>query len=131
MPHVSRIKLDKKAEKRLIDTLELIFSKISKKDEMNSFIASLLTPTEKLMLAKRLAVAVLLKEGLNDSQIASSLNLTRITVSKMRYFIEARGEGFKIALKVLRDEKLLNEFKKALIKLVNYTVRASTGYVKP
>ena len=131
MPQVSRIKLDKKAEKQLIDTLELIFSKVSKKDEMNSFLSSLLTPTEKLMLAKRIAVVVLLNEGLNDSQIASSLNITRITVSKMRYFIEARGDGYKIVHKVLRNENLLKEFKNVLVKLVNYTVRASAGYVKP
>lgn len=131
MPHVSRIKLEKNAEKKLIDTMKLVLSKISETEKMNLFLDSLLTSTEKLMLAKRLAVVVLIKEGLNDSQIASSLHLTRITVTKMRYFLEARGEGFETAIKILHSEKIYNDFKKLLEGLAKYTIRAAGGYVKP
>ncbi|OGH11304.1 MAG: hypothetical protein A3B38_00565 [Candidatus Levybacteria bacterium RIFCSPLOWO2_01_FULL_36_13] len=131
MPQVSRIKLDSETEKKLIEVLETVVSKIDNKEQMQTFLSSLLTPTEKLMLAKRLAVVVLIKEGLNDSQIANSLHLTRITVSKMRYYLEARGKGYDIALKILRNEKLMGEFKSLLEGLIKYTIRASGGYVKP
>lgn len=131
MPHVSRNKLSKQAEYQLIDSFNQVLTKIIKNDEMTSFLNSLLTPTEKIMLAKRLAIIVLIEEGLTDSQIANILNVTRITVSKMQLFYEARGEGFKIALKKLEELKKIEAFKKFLISLAKYSVRASGGYVKP
>lgn len=131
MPHVSRVRLDKKAERNLTKNLSLILAKIKKEDEMNSFLISLLTPTERLMLAKRIAIIVLLKEGVPESHIASALHVTRVTVSRLQFFWEARGEGYGIALKVLENEKLMKEFKDVLLKLVAYSIRAAGGYVKP
>ena len=131
MPHISRIKLDKKAERNLVENLSLILTKIKKQDEMDSFLISLLTPTERLMLAKRIAIIILLKEDVPESHIASTLHVTRVTVSRLQFFWEARGQGYEIALKVLENEKLMKEFKDGLLKLVAYSIRAAGGYVKP
>jgi len=131
MPHVSRIQLNKRVEEKLIDSLEIVLTKASKKDEMNKFLFSLMTHTEKLMLAKRLAVVVLLKEGLTQSEISRALNLTRVTVNKMELLLETRKEGYNIALRILAEEKLLAEFKDILVKLTKYSIRAAGGYVKP
>lgn len=132
MPQVSKHKLSNKAEKQLIECLNLVFSTISKQDEMIRFLNAFLTNTEKLMLAKRLAIVVLLSENLPDSQIATSLHVTRITVAKMRYYYEARGkEGYDIALKKIATDKTLKEVKKLLVSLARYAVRAAGGYVKP
>ncbi len=83
------------------------------------------------MLAKRLAVVVLLKEGLTQSEISRALNLTRVTVNKMELLLETRKEGYNIALRILAEEKLLAEFKDILVKLTKYSIRAAGGYVKP
>ena len=131
MPHVSRNRLAKKTEKELIRTLNFVFTKIKNADDMLAFSTALLTDTEKLMLAKRLAIVVLLEKGFPDSQIAETLHVTRITVSKMRYFYEARGEGFKLALKKLEEQKQLKSFENLLISLAKYSIRAAGGYVKP
>lgn len=131
MPHISRIKLDKKTENKLIKTLELVFTKITREEEMRGFLLSLLTPTERLMLAKRLAIIILLREGVPESRVATTLHVTRITVSRMQLFLEARGQGYEIALKILKKEKLIQELKTILLKLASYSVRAAGGYVKP
>ena len=131
MPHVSRIKLNKQVEDKLIDSLETVLTKASKKDEMNKFLFSLMTHTEKLMLAKRLAVVILLKEGLSQSEISRALNITRVTVNKMELLFETRREGYTIALRILMEEKLLADFKEVLVKLAKYSIRATGGYVKP
>ncbi|MCL5438590.1 MAG: trp operon repressor [Patescibacteria group bacterium] len=131
MPHVSRNKLSKKAEAKLIDSFNQVLTHITRGDEMVSFLDSLLTPTEKIMLAKRLAIIVLIEEGLPDSQISSILNVTRMTASKMQLFYEARGSGFKIGLKKLEELNRMESFKKFLISLAKYSVRAAGGYVKP
>lgn len=131
MPQVSRIKLNRKTEEKLVNILKLILTKIGKSSDMDSFITSFLTPTERLMLAKRIAVAVMLKENLSDSQIAASLHVTRVTVSRMRFFLEARGEGYEAAFRVLENEKIMKELKSFLSRLAVYSVRAAGGYVKP
>lgn len=131
MPQVSRNKLSKKTEDELIRNLNLVFSKIQSASEMQIFQQALFTDTEKLMLAKRLAMIVLIEDKQSDSEISHILHLTRITVAKMRYFYEARGDGFKIALKKLEEQKQLDSFKKFLISLARYTARAAGGRVKP
>lgn len=131
MPHVSKNKLNPHVEKDLTDTLELILSKLSNKDLIKGFLISLLTPTERIMLAKRLAVIILLKENTPHSQIAQTLHVTRITVSRMELFLEARGQGYEKVLEILKNERTLNELKIMLVKLVGYSIRAAGGRVKP
>lgn len=129
MTHLSRWKLKKEEEKNLIDALRLVLTSLNKDREMEVFLGSLLTETEKLMLAKRLAIIVLLREGLTESQIAEALHVTRITVAKMRYFFESRGQGYKVALNKLAQQKQLGEFKKLLFPFLAYAAKAAGGRV--
>lgn len=129
MPQVSRYKLNQEAEEELRNQLELVLTKISKAEEMKFFLEALLTKTEKLMLAKRLALVVLLQEDLSDSKIAEALHLTRITVSKMRYFLESRGEGYEIALRKIAQEKDLQQLKILLLKFIRYSAKAAGGRI--
>lgn len=130
MPHVSKIKLDKELETNLINSLYVVLGKTNKKETID-FLSALLTPTEKLMLAKRLAIVVLLNEEVPEYKIAQGLHVTRITVSRMNLFWEARGAGFDIAFKKLMEEKNWGQFKKSLLKIAGYSIRAASGYVKP
>ncbi len=130
MPHVSRNRLDRKLEKQLIDTLDLVVSKLTKREEVKVFLLSLLTPTERIMLAKRLAIIILTKEGLSETQISQTLHVTRVTVSRMQLFLEARGEGYEFALKILDNEKTVEEAKSLLLKLASYAARAAGGRIK-
>ncbi len=117
MPHVSQKPLSKEEERVLIHTLTSVFVSIQHSQEMVAFLASLLTPTEKIMLAKRLAIAIFLEEGNSDAEIARMLHVTRITVAKMRLYIQLYGEGFFVAVKKLQERKELDEFKKFLLSL--------------
>ena len=129
MPHVSRFKLDHKVEKDLIKTLEFVLAKLTKEEEMSEFLLALMTPTERLMLAKRLAMIIMLKENLPDSHISATLNVTRGTVSRMQLFLEARGKGYDNALQKLQNERIIKELKGVLVKLASYTVRSAGGRI--
>lgn len=120
MPHVSFRKLPKQIEEELITNLKVVFRKVNKDEEISELFTSLLSSTEQLMLAKRLAIIALLQEGIAESKISEMLKVTRITVEKMRLFLETKGEGFRIAVKKLEEEKRLKEFKSSLLELANY-----------
>lgn len=124
MPQVSKVQLDKRLERQLLSNLEVVLGRLSK-NEMNYFLLSFLTKTERLMLAKRLALAILLKEGLSDTEISLTLGITRVTVARMKLFLESRGQGYDLALKKLNDEAALKEFKKFLVGLARYSVRSA------
>ena len=130
MTQISKHKLPKKLEKELLDNLDSIFVLINKKEEMVGFLSALLTDVEKLMLAKRVAIIIMLNEGFNDTEIANALHLTRITVAKTRYFFESRGEGYKIALQKRQSVKDAEAVKELLISLARYSIRATGGPVK-
>lgn len=102
---VSRHKLTAKAEKDILRALTLVVTKITKENDADTFLLAFLTSTERMMLAKRLAIILLLNEGFSDSEIANSLRVTRVTVSRLRYFYEARGAGFEIAFRILENDK--------------------------
>lgn len=131
MPQVSRRKLSKTTEQKLVESLNLVLASIGNKDSMINFLNALLTDTEKIMLAKRLAIIVMLEQGSSDSDVANALNVTRVTVAKLRYFYEARGSGYKIALEKIKTDKQLQDVNKLLLQLTRYTIRAAGGYVKP
>lgn len=130
MPHVSKRRLDKKTEDKLLDSLQTVLGNLSKEDG-KEFMFSLLSETERLMLAKRLGIIVLLKEKVPESQIAIALHVTRETVARMHNYLALKEKGYNIALKKLAREKASEEFKAFLLELVKYAARAAGGRVKP
>ncbi len=130
MPHVSKIRLDKNLELQLFSNFSLILSRIHKTESMGKFLISLLSPTEQLMLAKRLGMFFLIKEGYSDTDISRMLTTTRMTTAKFRYFLDVHGEGFEIAWSALQDEKIKQEIHDFLLALAKYAAKASHGRVK-
>jgi len=130
MPHISRYKLSPSVEKDLLKALDVVLLKITQEEDLDAFLLALLTKTERLMLAKRLAIILLLKEGVADSEIANSLHVTRVTVSRLRFFYEARGSGYEVASRILDNEEFVAGVKQALLKIAGYAVRAAGGRVK-
>ncbi len=127
MPHVSRKKLSPKILDQLIDSLLFVLTDIKDKKEMGEFLNSFLSQTEKVMLAKRLAIVFLLEEKIEETKIADTLNVTQPTVSRMRLWHEAHGAGYQWAITKIRKQKLLEEIKKIALQLAAYAIRAAGG----
>ncbi|MDO8269100.1 MAG: helix-turn-helix domain-containing protein [Candidatus Levybacteria bacterium] len=128
MPHVSQRILDSKTKRQITDTFELVLGKMNK-NETNTFLFSLLSDTERLMLAKRLAIAVLLSEGVSQSSIAEVLCVTRETVNRIDLALMKRSQGFQIAFKKINDDQVMQGVKNMLVKLASYSIKAAGGRV--
>ena len=83
--------MDKAVSKRLWSQLLKTFRDAGKKDETNGVITDLFTYTEKIMLAKRLAVILLLDKGLPQHVISDELKVSISTVTRMSLGID-RGK---------------------------------------
>lgn len=131
MPHLSKGRLTQKLQAELLQTFKTVLRRIKTDSEAEFFLSSLLSETERMMLAKRLAIVVLLEENVPETTIAEILRVTRETVNRIGLLSQIKGEGYKIALRKLNEEKALSTFKKFLLSLARYSIRAARGYVKP
>ena len=85
MPHISPKKVDNGILKKIYNILfSAITDKgISKKQQELAF-GELLTPTEKIMLGKRLAAISMLSQGYSAYQISKALKLSQTTILKFQ-----------------------------------------------
>lgn len=88
MPHLSKRKLDNKTRRLLLDAFSSLFSNLNK-TKADNLLTTILTDTERLMIAKRIGASLLIREGSTEIEIAQALKLSTATVSKFSLIIRA------------------------------------------
>ena len=127
MTPVSRYKLEPENEAKILEVLLSELSRITNNIELKSLISLLLSESEKIMLAKRMAAYVMIEQNIPDSHISKSLHLTRITVTKLRLNYWLQKEKKDPVIKIIQNPKLVDILKPFFDKFVKYAIRASIG----
>lgn len=131
MAQVSRRRLSRDTQKKLFDLFFRALANIRNSSDIEKFLFSLLSPTEKTMLSKRLGIALLLAKGYNYEMIKDVLKVSQETVARVNGVLNYRREGYEIVVKkALRDEQL-REFLKTLIKETSSTFTYSAYRKQP
>ena len=84
MPHISNKKVKRKIFLKIHDQFIQTISTLKNKNQAKQFIGELLTSTEKIMIAKRLAIIIMLKHNYSIYQIKNSLKVSPSTVARLR-----------------------------------------------
>ena len=103
MPHVSSKKLDNKFSSKLFGKLLGVLSRAQNGNDLSLVADELFTNTEKIMLAKRIAVILMLDNEVPQQKITEVLHMSPTTVSKMSLKVEL-GK-FDSILRVSKQEK--------------------------
>ncbi len=104
MPHVSSQPLEKKQVHQLNKNfIRLLASTVSGTREQA--LSELLTRTERLMIAKRLGMLVLISEGVSAYNIAKKLCLSTSTVARFEVKVEAGAFNKTLALLKKKESK--------------------------
>lgn len=98
MPRVSFNSLSKEVEQQLWNAFIRAFE-MRNSESLASFLNNLLTPTEKIMLAKRLMIAVLLKKGYGATAICQTLKVSKTTVNVIRRSVAEGGKEYDAVFK--------------------------------
>lgn len=117
MSHVSKRRLPNDTRKLIDRALLWTFSRL-KGNESELIINSILTPTERVMLAKRLGILFLLNEGKEETTIAETLKVTQGTVSRIRLqhrLVSSQASNF--LFRKLSNWKEFTAFKNAMQEL--------------
>lgn len=95
-------------EKKVYEVFINSIKNTKSSDEVVHFLNDLLTPVEKIMLAKRVAIAFLLLEGgFTYESICKTLKVSKGTVARVHAVIALQGTGYRELLGDILKKKAL------------------------
>jgi uncharacterized protein YerC len=107
MTQVSKYPISKEVEGRIFEVLTEVIADLKQSLEINEFLEDFLSPVEKIMLAKRLSIAVLLAKGYDYRQIQKILHVTPPTIASVNLSLKYTGQGYKrVVEKIIHGEKM-------------------------
>lgn len=116
MTHVSRkwVKKDvfERMTRQFIDTI----SELRTKQEIAGFVKELLTPTERIMLAKRLAVILMLEKGYPCRVIERTLKVSPST--SIRFWKMTKIQRFNFLTKDIKSKEAKRKFWEGIEELL-------------
>ena len=105
MTKVSRLPLREDVWQRVFELFLKTTISIKDKKKLQGFINDLYSPTEKIMLAKRLACAVMIAKGNDYESIRRTLRISPPTIAKMSMLVKYKGQGLiPIIEEILRKD---------------------------
>ncbi|MFH1840663.1 MAG: Trp family transcriptional regulator [Candidatus Shapirobacteria bacterium] len=106
MTQISKRPLDKKIESELFQLLVKAIADLRNSEEIEEFLADFLSPVEKIMLAKRLGIAVLMGKNYDYRQVKEVLKVTPGTIAAVNLKYKYANRGYKkVVEKILKQEK--------------------------
>jgi uncharacterized protein YerC len=112
MGRVSQRYIEPEIESRIFEVFRNYIANITYPQEVEEFFTSLLSHTEQIMVAKRLAIAVLLYKGYTYERINDTLKVSSSTVTTVHKQIISGATGYRKAV-----DKILSEENKELLGL--------------
>ena len=98
MAQVSRRYIKPKVGEKIQNLLIDCIQRCNDQKTTVSFIESLLTDTEKTMLAKRIAIVLMILKGVDYEKIDNTLMVSKATIWRVKIWLDAKGSGFRSLL---------------------------------
>jgi len=106
MPQVSKYPVSKDVYERVFDVFLKTISDLNTKKQVQDFFKEFLSPTEQIMLAKRLATAFLIEKDYNYREISKILRVSTTTISRVALSYKYSNNFKRIVKRILKDEKI-------------------------
>lgn len=95
------------SENEIMTTMDALYTAASSlrgRDAMKAFLRDLLTPSERIMLGRRIIIARMLVAGESYDEIGKRLHVSRTTVRRVDQWLEDQIPGFETAIRGLEKE---------------------------
>src|SRR3989338_9910670 len=121
MSQVSSQYIDNKVKRKIERLFSYCIKQCRDDNTVAEFVDDLLTPTEKIMLAKRVAIALMILKKNTYEEIKNKLKVSKSTIWKVSTWLSAKGKGYRKLLSeiIKMDSDLQNEHSDALWDLEN------------
>lgn len=112
MAKVKVYAVDPREKHRIIGELFEIIVNLKTKKEVVGFLINLLTPSEILMVARRIQVAKMLLEEDNYEIIRKKLKVSNQTITKIEYWLKNDEEKNKLIIEKIEQLKKITKTKR-------------------
>ncbi|HEY4474189.1 MAG TPA: Trp family transcriptional regulator [Candidatus Paceibacterota bacterium] len=95
------------SDKEMMATLDVLYtaaSSVTSRDAVKLFLRDLLTPSERVMLGRRLIIARMLLRGTSYDTIGKKLKVGRATIGRVHKWLQDQFPGFETAVKEMERE---------------------------
>jgi len=107
MARISKKRLEKDVHEKLFTLFFEIVGKKNNKQEFIKIIKELLSPVERIMIAKRIAIVYLLLKQIDYTVIEEALKVSSATIARYKFQLE-KSDGLVPAFnKILNNDKIL------------------------
>jgi len=105
MSQVSKYPISKKVYETIFNALFSTFVNLRTKNQVYDFFEDFFSPTEKVMLAKRLAIGLLLSKEYTYAEIKKILRVSSTTIGVAALRLKHGGTYKKVIDKLVNDDK--------------------------
>lgn len=106
MIRISYFKIKQEDYEKIFSIFYKVLGETDSKDEFNKILFDLLTPAERIMLIKRIAVIYLLLKDIDYLTICKVLKVSNGTVSKYKLLMESSIGIVPVLKKMVENEKI-------------------------
>ncbi len=122
MTQVSRRILDPNTQKRIYEIFIDVIKDVQTTSEVQSLLEDFFTPTERIMLPKRLCIAFLLLKAYDQRTIASYLKVSFTTINRVSTSLKVGGNGYKLVINRLQKreefETVLKQIEEGIVSML-------------
>lgn len=100
-------KRDELTQKEYIQTVDMLYtaaSSVKGRDAVKSFLKDLLTPSERIMLGRRIWIARLLLKGIPQVEIGQKLKVGPNTIARVQRWLKDQMPGYEKAIEGIEKE---------------------------
>ncbi len=127
MIRISYLKIRREDYKKIFSIFYKVLGETENKDEFNRILFDLLTPTERIMLIKRIAIIFLLLKDVDYRMICKVLKVSNTTVNKYKLLIE-KSEGIVPALRNMVEQEKIWLFFEEIFSQIFYPGRIGINW---
>lgn len=130
MAQVSKRFIQQEVEQRIMNLFWDSLSCLPNKRKVGLFLDDLLTPTEKLMLAKRFSIAFMLLKGYDYQTINQLLKVSNPTIWSIKLGLQYKGRGYREVIGRIQNQEKWVKFWQSLNELIEDKLppRAGTNW---
>src|SRR3989338_9187680 len=134
MTMVSRRKINKQLEKYVFELFVKTIIDLKTEADVADFLQDILSPTERVMLTKRLGIAILLTKGYTYTMIDQTLKVSSPTINHVSYWLKHGNSGYqRVVEKIVSNQKkeaTLDTIEEILLKLSRPGMIGTTRFEK-
>jgi len=128
MTMVSKYPLNQQVKERIFEIFLNTLAGLKTQNEVNNFLEQFLSPTEKVMLAKRLSIAVLLVKKYDIRSISKILKVSTKTVAGINIWIKHNKGGLYNTIQNMLEKEVNQKFWDDLFyQIGKSTISLTTG----